>query len=234
MSVLTRIWLALALVVNAGAALGAPRSPSRLIGNEETMGAVGTRVFRGRQDYGERASAIRWVGLALWDVACPATKAAVLQDDLPASTEAALAKHGFAVKRLPRPEGEPSAEVWREVALLDEAVGRAILEATWDEWFRTKAASFEYRLGDLTTLLSEQEVDAVLFVGVACDEANSDYWGFFGRQPAVVIVFSFVDRGGEVLWFEVFASTPRYELRDRRATDELLRHVFEDVPGAKR
>lgn len=37
MRVLTRISLALALVVDAGAALGAPRSPSRLIGNGPSL-----------------------------------------------------------------------------------------------------------------------------------------------------------------------------------------------------
>jgi hypothetical protein len=241
---LTRIPLALALLTGASAALGAPRSPSRLVGNEETTAWLGKRIFRARQDAGERASAIHSLGLALWTVACPAqdreamagtSKADLtLVDNMLASTEAALTRRGFAVKRLPRPDGGPSAEAWREVALLDEAVGRAILDATWNGWFRAKVASFEYRLGDLTTLLSEQGVDAVLFVGAACDEASAGYWELYDpSHPVVVIHFSFADRGGEVLWFELFASRDRYELRDRRVTDKLLRHVFQEFPGVK-
>jgi len=239
---LTRIWLALALLSCADAALGAPRSPSRLVGNEETMEGVGKRILRRRQDGEERASAIRSLGLAAGSLSHPAAGgevAAGSSEDLAkaalaASVEAALKRRGFAVKRVPGPAGESWAEDWRQVALLDDAVGVAILEATWQEWYPAKAASFEYGLGDLTSLLNEQGVDALLFVSAGGKTASGPFSAFFGPPwPVVVIQLSLVDRSGEVLWFEFFASANHYDLRDRRVVDDLLRHLFEDFPGAK-
>ena len=153
---------------------------------------------------------------------------------------AALAERGFSVTRVdPMPQDEQEL---RDVALLYESVGNAILQATYINQFPRKVARFEYSLGDLDPLLAPRGVDAVVF---AYGTANISSAGRSALQVLGAIAgtgysvgidriyLALVDRSGAVLWFDSFASTG-HDLRDPASTSSFVRNITDHLPEVKR
>jgi hypothetical protein len=153
---------------------------------------------------------------------------------------AAITRRGQSVVRLePTPQ---DAESLRDVTLLYEAVGSAIIQATYTNQFPRKLARFEYWLGDLTPLLEPRGVDAVLF---AYGSANISSAGRSALQVLGAIAgpgysvgidriyVGLVDRSGAVLWFDSFASTG-HDLRDPESAASFVQNVTDHLPEVKR
>jgi hypothetical protein len=153
---------------------------------------------------------------------------------------AAIARRGQSVVRLePAPQ---EAEPWRDVTLLYNAVGGAILQATYTNQFPRKLARFDYSLGDLAPLLEPRGADAILF---AFGTANISSAGRSALQVLGALVgpgysvgidrifLGLVDRSGAVLWFDTFASTG-YDLRDPESAAQFVQNVTDHLPEVKR
>ncbi len=148
------------------------------------LDARGTRVLR--PDWTERAVA-----------------------NLGAALEKHLARRGFDVKRF-EPATPAATEELREVKLLYEAVGSAIVQATIANQFPWKLDRFDYTVGDVGALAAAGGVDALVFVHAV---ANISSGGRVALQLLGAgggidwLIVSVVDRTGTVLWFARVYST---------------------------
>ncbi len=248
MNVLARASLALALVAGPCAVLSEPPARSRVTGNGSLLFPFEEQILRARADCAARLSAVRSVGVVTPTVEISeGTTSGVVQhpewsdagrENVAASVEAALTARGLTVKHLRPPLAEEKAAAWREVTLLHDAVSAAVLYATYEQGFPAKLASFEYGVGDLGPLLSDESVDALLFASAEgrVSSGGKQVLGLLGGPRPMynaVVQLSLVDRTGSVVWFEVFASGRSYDLRDRRDSDQLVRRVVDDLPGGK-
>lgn len=153
-----------------------------------------------------------------------------------AALEAEMRAHGFEVKAVSA--AEPGAkEELRQVTLLYEAVGAAIVQATYVNAFPWKLDRFEYTVGDIAALTAAAGVDALVFTYAIANISSGgrvalQVLGAAGSGIDWLIV-GIVDRNGEVLWFGRVHSTAS-DVRNPATAAVLVRTATDRLPRRPR
>jgi hypothetical protein len=149
-----------------------------------------------------------------------------------AALEKELGAHGFAVKPV-APAGAEAKEELRQVQLLYEAVGGAIVQATYSNAFPWKLDRFEYSVGDVRALTAAAGVDGLVFTYAVANISSGGRIALqvFGGAGSGVdwLILGVVDRTGEVLWFARVHSTVS-DVRDPQTAAVLVRNATDRLP----
>jgi hypothetical protein len=153
-----------------------------------------------------------------------------------ASLSDELAAHGFAVKPFAPAEAESRDEL-KQVRLLYEAVGSAIIQATFANQFPEKMARFDYTLGDVRALAEGAGADALVFTYSVANISSS------GRVALQVLggagsgidwlIVGIVDRDGTVLWFSRVSSTTS-DVRNPQSAGVFVKFATDRLPARGR
>lgn len=209
--------------------------------------ATAAPKHRVHPEFDARMAAVRTVGLVAPEVSSyelTANGTLVPRPDwtdgvranVAAALEGALRARKLAVKRVD-PAAPAAKEELREVQRLYEAVGGAILQATYANSFPWKLSRFEYTLGDLGALAAAEGVDALVFTyGVGTNSSG-------GRIAAELLLgvtaravdqlfIAVVDRSGAVLWFaqDFSASSDLRDPAGARYVVDLVTNLLPAVP----
>ena len=153
-----------------------------------------------------------------------------------AALEKEMQAHGFAVKPV-APAGAEGKEELRQVRLLYEAVGGAIVQATYANAFPWKLDRFEYSVGDVRALTAAAGVDALVFTyGMAnISSGGRVALQVFGAAGSGIdwLILGIVDGNGEVLWFGRVHSTTS-DVRDPQHAAILVQSATDRLPRRSR
>lgn len=206
-------------------------------------GAAPTDEHRVHPEFESRIAAIRTLGLVEPTVDAfelDASGARVPRPDwselgranVLAALETEMRAHGFEVKTFSPAEGETKEEL-RQVRLLYEAVGAAIVQATYVNQFPWKLDRFEYTVGDIHALTAAAGVDALVFTyGIAnISSGGRVALQVLGAAGSGIdwLVAGIVDGNGDVLWFGRVHSTAS-DVRDPRTAAILVRTATDLLP----
>jgi hypothetical protein len=210
-------------------------------------GAVPSADHRAHPELESRFAAVRTLGLVEPDLDAfelAASGSRVPRPDwselgranLLAALRKELEARGFAVKAV-APAGAEAREELRQVTLLYEAVGGAIVQATYANAFPWKLDRFEYTVGDVEALTAAAGVDALVFVHGTANISSGGRVALqvLGAAGSGVdwLVLGIVDRKGEVLWFGRIHSTAS-DVRDPQAASALVRAATDRLPRRPR
>lgn len=212
-----------------------------------TAGAAAPK-HRVHPEYDARMAAVRTVGLVPPEVSCyelTANGSVVPRPDwtdavranVAAALEGTLRARNLAVRRV-APAAPAAKEELREVQRLYEAVGGAIVQATYANSFPWKLSRFEYTLGDLGPLAAAEGVDALVFTyGVGTNSSGGRIAAelLLGATARAVdrLFVAIVDRTGAVLWFAHDFSTTS-DLRDPASARRVVELVTNLLPAVAR
>jgi hypothetical protein len=198
-----------------------------------------------RDDYDQRASKIRAIGilvpdLAYYDLTFGGTRekndawSEQANQNVVAAIKAVLTARGFEVKTIAR-EGERK-QTLEEIAALFDAIAWSyhthVLAAKPVDVFPHKAASFDYSVGSTDEILDAYHVDALVLVE-GRGEGNSAF-----LKGGTVVVFALVDRTGALLWFERYirreGGFTKTDIRDPDSVRAIIETIFEKMPEVQK
>jgi hypothetical protein len=162
-----------------------------------------------------------------------------------------LVARGVAAKLI-TPSFESDASV-QEARVLYEAVQGAIHQATYESQFPGPTKSFRYSVGDVSELVSQYGVDALLF---ACGSGEISSTGrdlatgasfvatlmtlagpsyrYYNipspRDPINHVSLALVDRTGRVVWYDEMAGGSYVDLRNPAEAEKFLVPLLSELP----
>jgi hypothetical protein len=227
-----------------------PRSRAILLGVLALLafpGAAPPDDHRAHPELESRIAAVRTLGLVdptvdAFELAAGGARVArpdwseLGRTNVLAALEKELQAHGFAVKPV-APAGAEATEELRQVKLLYEAVGGAIVQATYSNAFPWKLDRFEYSVGDVQAITAAAGVDALVFVHAMANISSGGRVALqiFGAAGSGIdwLILGIVDRDGEVLWFGRVHSTVS-DVRDARTAAVLVQAATDRLPRRPR
>lgn len=111
--------------------------------------------------------------------------------------------------------------------------------------FPGKMEKFDYSIGSLEKIAGRQKVDGILIV-LGKDEISStgrkvlrfvqaiNPFGEADRSGVTFISAALVDRSGDILWFNSYAHSGGFDLRDYASARDFMKIVLRTFPGGRR
>ena len=193
-----------------------------------------------RVDYAEQAKNIRTIGILApdvdyYDVSLGGVREKndeetdVVRANVTEALKAELTTRGFTVKVIPR-EGGQKQDLDEILGLFTSIAGSYHGHADTRikaNRFPHKAASFDYSVGPLDSVLDPNKVDALLLAKGLC-EGNS-----LLHPGRTVIIVTLADRTGALLWYHRYiqqSSRAGRNIRHPENAERIIKSMFDTIP----